>query len=143
MGEAHLLGVRVNEPDAVPMLSLTDYLRSTGHSERTVRRCLADGRLPDAAKDGRGNWWIPADAQPLPAGSGASVVVHRPRQQVAHATAPAAVVPRVLAPGLWELDDAAQVLGTNVGGLTRLAKVHPQYLVGPWGRRLRPMLYVL
>lgn len=47
------------------MLTLAAYMAETGASERTVRRWLADGRLPGARMVGR-QWMIPADTMPLP-----------------------------------------------------------------------------
>jgi hypothetical protein len=46
-----------------------DFARARGVALRTVERWLRDGELPDAVKDSRGRWSIPADAmrqQPLP-----------------------------------------------------------------------------
>lgn len=133
-----MMNGRVIEHGQTPMLSVTQYIAASGLSERTVRRCLADGRLPGAVQDPRGQWSIPAGILPLPAGTGTVVAL-------TDAT-PAPMVhggPRTLAPGLWDLDDAAQQLGISVGGLRRLAELRPGYLIGPWGRNRRPMLDVL
>lgn len=51
-----------------PMLPLLDWIaQQSQHKERTVRRYLAEGRIPSARKDHGGRWWLPVDAQITPA----------------------------------------------------------------------------
>lgn len=51
------------EPGPVGM-SLRSYAEYAGVSTRTVKRWLAEGRLPTARKTAAGEWFIPADARP-------------------------------------------------------------------------------
>lgn len=115
-------------------LSLSDYADTIGRSFRTVQRWVAAGELPDARQDDDGRWWVPASAHRRRTTS-RDVVGQQP------AGGGAVEIPAPSSPlgMLGELDDAAAVLGTTVGGVRRLfadIAAHPglPLYVGPYGR---------
>ena len=45
-------------------VTTNQYREATGLAERTLKRYLAQGKIPGALKDDDGRWRIPADAEP-------------------------------------------------------------------------------
>jgi hypothetical protein len=115
--------------DTDVMLTRTQYGELYGYKDRTMQRYLADGRIPGAVKDERGQWLIPAGA-PVSAASASTSVV----RQAAALEGPNPPDVRLAYPlgMLVPLDEAAAALGTSVGGLRRLAAAGHLEL-GPWG----------
>lgn len=110
----------------VAWLELGEYARHAGKSVRTVRRWLAEGRLPSADLVA-GRWLIPADAAPGPAApswtppaeSGAALAVVDP--------GPAAA----LAGQLWfTVDDLVTLWAPYVSRHAVLAMLHDGALAG-------------
>lgn len=61
------------EQTGAELVNLSTYVSLAGSTERTVRKWLAAGRLPDAVKRD-GQWWIPADARPTQSGAALAAV---------------------------------------------------------------------
>lgn len=109
----------------VSWLELGEYARQSGKSVRTIRRWLAEGRLP-AADLVAGRWLIPADAAPgppapawSPGSAGAALAVVEP--------APAAA----LAGQLWfTVDDLVTLWAPYVSRHAVLAMLHGGELTG-------------
>jgi len=121
------------------LLNLEQYRAAVGAasggnppSERTVRRWIADDRMPGLELAADGSWLIPADAEP-----GAKGAHPRPQQRSSH-VAPSQAVDRVTAaaparrpavptlpallaeqPAYLDLDTASQLLGIPVRAIRR------------------------
>jgi hypothetical protein len=117
------------------MLTVKAYAATANLSPRQVQRYLAEQRLPGAAKVS-GAWLIPSDARPVEATS----------YDVVPATSPAGPSYDVAATSsplgaLGTLEDAAQLLGTTVGGVRRMA-ADGLLVVGRYGPRGALRVYV-
>ena len=78
-----------------PMLSAAEYAEHVNSHVRTIKRWIADGKLPSATKDPfSGEWRIPRDARPV-------VTAQAPRQDL---TSPASM------PSIPGLDPHQQIL---------------------------------
>lgn len=109
------------------------YATAQDLSLRQVQRYLADGRLPGAVKL-NGTWSIPADSRPTPLESTDVVPTSYGAQGVLEPFAPLESSTGV-PPGLWALEDVAEMLGTSVGGVRRLVDAVPSVgTIGPFGR---------
>lgn len=115
----------------VTLLPLEAFASHVGISVRQVKRYLAEDRLPGAAKvDGR--WLIPTDARPVTVTSRDVTPVTR-RDVSRDVTAMSWDVPVTSPLGtLYPLKDAAELLGTTVGGVRRLGRAG-HLVVGPYG----------
>lgn len=121
------------------LLSLSDWAARHGHGFRSAQRYVTDGRVPGASKDRKGRWQVPADAgvldvdQAMPRAE--LEVVGGRTSDVRQADARTPDV-RLGAPlgVLLTLEQAAQLLGTSVGGVRRLAD-DGLVSVGRWGER--------
>jgi len=114
-------------------MKIVDYAAHVGVDHRTVREWLRKGLLPDAYKDGRGRWWIPADAVKLeptiaprvdspPPTTGQLVPIN---QHEARRSAAPGFIPLYM-----PLDEAAPLLGVTAYQISR----HPdEFGVVPWG----------
>lgn len=110
------------------MLTVVQYAEAVGVSDRTVKRWLKDNELPDATRDGRGRWLIPADAvrkiNPSPVAAPApSTDVDAPDM---FDLSPQQVLDRL--PGFVNLDAAAHLLGIPATAIRRnqdYFDVHP------------------
>jgi hypothetical protein len=116
------------------MLSVKAYAAASGLSPRQVQRYLAEQRLPGASKVA-GAWLIPSDARPVEATSYDVVPVSHPvaSYDVAATSSPLGA--------LGTLEDAAQLLGTSVGGVRRMA-ADGLLVVGRYGPRGSLRVYV-
>jgi len=102
------------------LVSVAEYARRVGKSERTIRNWLYADEIPGAIADDRGVWSIPVDAvrNPRPL----DVVKAEKATKAGAPVAPARVgVEAILAslPGMVDLDTAARLLGCTVGHLLR------------------------
>ena len=90
-------------PNPAGLVTVEGYARSRGITDRTVKRWLAAGELQGAAKDERGRWMIPFDAE-----RAAGVV-----ELVTGVTRP--MTPRTLddLPSFLPVDGAAAILGIS------------------------------
>ena len=115
------------------MLNRKQYGELYAIADRTMQRYLAEGRIEGAVKDERGNWSIPSTARVSPAPASTSVV-----RQAASDVGPLTPDVRLAYPlgALLTLDEAAELLGTNVYGVRRLADAGHLVLgpFGPYGR---------
>lgn len=112
------------------LLTTTAYAAALGKSLRTVQRYLERGQLAGAQLV-EGQWLIPADAVPS-----TDVVVVSQRAtsyDVAPASSPLGA--------LGTLEDAAELLGTSVGGVRRMA-ADGLLVVGRYGPRGALRVYV-
>jgi len=109
------------------MLSVKSYAEAAGLSPRQVQRYLAEGRLAGATKVA-GSWSIPSDVRPTEATS-YDVVPVTPPTGTSYDVAAGVAIP----PGLWPLQECAELLGTTVGGVRRLGDAG-LLNVGPYGR---------
>jgi len=134
-----VIGVEILAAD----LSPAEYVRRSvergepiGH--RTVQRYLPLGRIEGAWQDEAGRWHIPADARVLPAS--ATVAVRRAAADVAPPTPDVRPASHLELGQLYTLEDAAQMLGTDRGGILRMGRdgllVVGRYGPGP-GRPFR------
>jgi hypothetical protein len=116
------------------MQSSTAYAAALGLSLRQVQRYLAEQRLPGATKVA-GAWLIPSDARPVEATSYDVVPVSQPgaSYDVAATSSPLGA--------LGTLEDAAELLGTTVGGVRRMA-ADGLLTVGRYGPRGALRVYV-
>jgi hypothetical protein len=94
--------------DTTPYLTAAQYAAAVDVSERTVKRWLQDHELPGAAKDERGRWMIPAEAERRTR-AGDLVPMSRPT------TRPTTDVSQTVdaLPSFLTLDEAAQILGIS------------------------------
>jgi hypothetical protein len=116
-------------------LKVLDYAAHVGVNHRTVREWLQKGLLPDAYKDGRGQWWIPADSRKLetfvaprvePSPTAGTTIVSMPHLRDTPQLHPA---PGFI-PLYMPLDEAAPLLGVTPYQIAR----HPDIFdVVPWG----------
>lgn len=110
-------------------LTLDGYCRHVGRTERTVRRWLAKGQLPDAVLlDGQ--WTIPADAvpgEPAPVADLATLT---------HDTTPDMTGGILMQPALpfqlVTLEEVAEQLDTTVAVIRRLGRAG-KLDIGPYG----------
>jgi hypothetical protein len=120
-----------------------DFARARGVTLRTVERWLGDGELPEAVKDSRGRWSIPADAmrqQPLPGTdmspsrrgvTGPTRTDMSPsRRDMSAPDSLTAALDQL--PALLSLEQASRVLGIPVSVVREQAN---QLQARPWGRR--------
>jgi hypothetical protein len=117
------------------MLSVKSYAEAAGLSPRQVQRYLAEGRLAGATKVA-GSWSIPSDARPTEAASYDVV----PVTPLAGASYDVAATSSPLG-ALGTLEDAAELLGTTVGGVRRMA-ADGLLVVGRYGPRGSLRVYV-
>lgn len=108
-----------------PALKILDYAARVGVDHRTVREWLRKGLLPDAYKDGRNVWWIPASARRMetpvaPRKDDGQVIAAEPREYT---------VPSFI-PLYMPLDEAAALLGVTP---YQLAEHQHEFGVKPWG----------
>ena len=114
----------------IARVTVPEYAAIIGKTERTVRNWLTAGELPNAEQDGRGKWWIPADAvrqtstlATLPGHGGVTRHAPRPGQEIEHA------------PILCTLDQAAYLLECTPGevaSMRRNGELHGIRLNGRW-----------
>jgi DNA-binding transcriptional MerR regulator len=118
-------------------MKILEYADHVGVQDRTVREWLRKGLLPDAYKDGRGRWWIPADAQRLEIPI-APRVDSAPIREIPPMSSQPYEIERSLrslpSPGFIPLympvDEAAPLLGVTAYQILR----HPdEFGVVPWG----------
>jgi hypothetical protein len=96
------------------MLTREQWGELHGYKGRTMQRYLAEGRIPGAVKDERGNWSIPSTAQ-LTAASSTSVVRQAYSSEVA-ATPDVRPAYGQLVP----IADFADAVGTSVYQVRRM-----------------------
>lgn len=90
-------------------VAVATYAGLVDVSERTVKRWLASGELPDAVKDERGRWLIPANAERQI--STGELVTLDPRPMTRHMTP---TVPNLdELPSFLTVDQAAQLLDVS------------------------------
>jgi hypothetical protein len=118
------------------MLSPAEYAKRHEMGFRTVQRYLPLGRIEGAVQGQDGRWRIPADARVLDAS--ATTVV---RQAASEVVPPAADVRLASIGGLVPLEDVAQLLGTTVGGVRRMA-ADGLLVMGRYGPRGALRVYV-
>jgi hypothetical protein len=116
------------------MLTAKAYASAADLSLRQVQRYLAEQRLPGAAKVA-GAWLIPSDARPVEATSYDVVPVSQPgaSYDVVATSSPLGA--------LGTLEEAAELLGTSVGGVRRMA-ADGLLTVGRYGPRGSLRVYV-
>jgi hypothetical protein len=105
-----------------PMLPLLDWIaRQSQYKERTVRRYLAEGRIPAARRDHSGRWWLPVDAQVTPG----PLRLATPAPAATVPAAPVTELARVQdvtdARPWLRLDELAELVGLSVHNLRRMA----------------------
>lgn len=114
-----------------PALKILDYAERAGVDHRTVREWLRKGLLPDAYKDGRGRWWIPASARkmdvPVAPRVDSSPAPSREVDLIMTTDAPPAPT---FIPLYMPLEAAAPLLGVTAYQIAQ----HPdEFDVRPWG----------
>ena len=114
------------------LLTTTAYAAARGKSLRTVQRYLERGQLAGAQLV-EGQWLIPADAVPATSYDVVPVAAPVTSYDVAPASSPLGA--------LGTLEDAAQLLGTSVGGVRRMAR-DGLLVVGRYGPRGALRVYV-
>ena len=111
------------------------WAEARGLTPRQAQVYRAQGRLPGAVERPGKGWLVPSDAEPLPAMS----------RDVAPAIVPAhshdVAATSSLLGVLGTLEDAAQLLGTTVGGVRRMA-ADGLLTVGRYGPRGALRVYV-
>lgn len=119
-----LYELRDDAEPADELLPLLDWLeQQNDFKERTVRRYLAEGRIPSAVRDTTGRWYLPAGR--------ANVV---PRELVL--VAPPAQSDALARPW-WALDDLSALLGLSVHNLRQMAAAGQLATTkGPHGRTI-------
>ncbi|UOE45288.1 helix-turn-helix domain-containing protein [Agromyces larvae] len=93
------------------MVTVAEYARQRGITERTVRRWLAAGEL-SAARQLRGRWMIPADAEPV---AHESASLERPRTSTPRPARPPLTLSAALdeSPVFLTIETAARLLGVS------------------------------
>lgn len=101
------------------LLTTAQYREATGLAERTLKRYLADGKIPGASKDAEGRWRIPATAMPPVTGPApvrtelsAELVAHRAARRELEAQPTLADV-LARASAYVDLEQAARLLGVT------------------------------
>lgn len=108
-------------------LSVADFARLRGKTERTIRNWLKDGELPDATRNDRGVWAIPATAIRQPRSLDAELeakAIEKAREEM--------TVTDILdrSPALLTVETASALLGIS----TYAVRKHATDLDGrPWG----------
>lgn len=115
---------------ATEWVDIKTYQTRADVSFKTVNNWIKSGRLPDARKDEKGRWLIPADATPTPSSALATIE-------------PPAVPPTVTGvlatmPGYLELEDAARLLGIPAYAIRSRRDRYRLEPVGERGRLMMP-----
>jgi hypothetical protein len=120
------------------MLTTSAYAELIGKSLRTVQRYVEPGShtVVPGAQMIDGQWWFPSDARPVKAASYDVVPVASP-DRTSYDVAAGVAIP----PGLWPLQQCAELLDTTVGGIRRLGDAG-LLNVGPYGRDGALRVYV-
>lgn len=138
----------VQTADGAELLTVSEYAARHNLGHRTVQRYISGGQLPTASKDHKGKWRIPADAMPTeppaahpapaPPGAVPAVTSAAPLRTTSHDVRQTYAAPTrdreqpAVLGMLGTLEEAAQALGTTVGGVRRLAS-DGHLIVGRYG----------
>ena len=105
--------------DTTTLLTSSQYREATGLAERTLKRYLADGKIPGAIKDADGRWRIPAEAVPPTVGqptarteASAELVAHRQARRELEAQ-PTLMDVLARAAAYVDLETASRLLGVT------------------------------